>query len=166
MSTPAASTQGTGAAVAGVSRLRWVVIGFAFLATVLNYIDRQTLSVLAPTLKDEFAISDSQYGLIVSSFLGPTHPGVWSVDGDDGRLVEMEPLTDRRWMPAHRPVRPARERQLHYAASAEPHGENDHGGGNELEHPPGILHRDDGTFNLFDLDAYPAPRDDEPVFWA
>lgn len=50
-------------------RMRWVVIGFAFLATVLNYIDRQTLSVLAPTLKDECNISDSQYGFIITAFL-------------------------------------------------------------------------------------------------
>jgi ACS family hexuronate transporter-like MFS transporter len=63
------STPGPRAAPNGVSRLRWVVIGFAFLATVLNYIDRQTLSVLAPTLKDEFNITDSQYGLIITAFL-------------------------------------------------------------------------------------------------
>ncbi|HTL68688.1 MAG TPA: MFS transporter [Lacunisphaera sp.] len=52
------------------SRLRWAVIGFAFLATVLNYIDRQTLSVLAPTLRQECGITDAQYGLIISAFLG------------------------------------------------------------------------------------------------
>ncbi|HVZ64579.1 MAG TPA: MFS transporter [Lacunisphaera sp.] len=52
------------------SRLRWVIIGFAFLATVLNYIDRQTLSVLAPTLRTDCGITDAQYGLIISAFLG------------------------------------------------------------------------------------------------
>lgn len=50
-------------------KMRWVVIGFAFLATVLNYIDRQTLSVLAPTLKEECGITDLQYGMIISAFL-------------------------------------------------------------------------------------------------
>lgn len=55
--------------VPAYSRMRWVIIGFAFLATALNYIDRQTLSVLAPTLKVECGITDSQYGFIISAFL-------------------------------------------------------------------------------------------------
>ena len=33
--------------------LRWYVGGLLFLSTVINYIDRQTLSVLGPRLKDE-----------------------------------------------------------------------------------------------------------------
>jgi len=51
------------------SNLRWVMIGFAFLATVINYLDRQTLSVVAPLLKTEFAMSDQTYGLIISAFM-------------------------------------------------------------------------------------------------
>ena len=35
-------------------RLRWLMIGFAFLATVINYLDRQTLSVAAPVLREQF----------------------------------------------------------------------------------------------------------------
>ena len=45
------------------------MIGFAFLATVINYLDRQTLSVVAPLLKTEFAMSDQTYGLIISAFM-------------------------------------------------------------------------------------------------
>jgi MFS transporter, ACS family, hexuronate transporter len=52
-----------------VSPFRWVVITLAFLATVVNYLDRQTLSVLAPELKRQFAMSDETYGLILSSFM-------------------------------------------------------------------------------------------------
>ena len=29
-----------------IPRLRWVMVGLLFLATVINYIDRQTVSVL------------------------------------------------------------------------------------------------------------------------
>ncbi|HOC18176.1 MAG TPA: MFS transporter [Vicinamibacterales bacterium] len=39
-----------------------------FLSTVINYIDRQTLSVLAPYLKTEFTWSNSDFALIVISF--------------------------------------------------------------------------------------------------
>ncbi len=31
--------------------LRWIIGGVLFLSTVVNYIDRQTLSVLAPYIK-------------------------------------------------------------------------------------------------------------------
>ncbi len=50
-------------------RLRWLMIALAFLATVINYLDRQTLSVVAPELKKQFAMSDETYGLILSAFM-------------------------------------------------------------------------------------------------
>jgi MFS transporter, ACS family, hexuronate transporter len=50
-------------------RLRWVMIGMAFLATVINYLDRQTLSVVAPVLRDEFHMSNEQYSRVVSAFM-------------------------------------------------------------------------------------------------
>jgi ACS family hexuronate transporter-like MFS transporter len=38
--------------------------------TTINYIDRQVVSVLAPTLRAEFALSNAQYALILNAFLG------------------------------------------------------------------------------------------------
>lgn len=38
-------------------------------ATTINYIDRQVLSVLAPTLRDEFQLSNSDYALILNAFM-------------------------------------------------------------------------------------------------
>jgi len=49
--------------------MRWLMIALAFLATVINYLDRQTLSVVAPQLKTDFSISDETYGLIISAFM-------------------------------------------------------------------------------------------------
>jgi MFS transporter, ACS family, hexuronate transporter len=40
-----------------VSKGRWVMLAFAFVATVINYLDRQTLSVLPPVLLERFKIS-------------------------------------------------------------------------------------------------------------
>jgi ACS family hexuronate transporter-like MFS transporter len=54
---------------AGLPRLRWVMIGLAFLATIVNYLDRQTLSVVAPTLRAEFHMSNEAYGYVLSAFL-------------------------------------------------------------------------------------------------
>jgi len=48
--------------------LRWYIGGLFFLSTVINYIDRQTLSVLAPHLKTEFAWTNADFALIVISF--------------------------------------------------------------------------------------------------
>src|SRR5882724_11301157 len=52
-----------------LSRLRWVMIGFSFLATVINYLDRQTLSVVAPTLREQFHMSNEAYGYVLAAFL-------------------------------------------------------------------------------------------------
>ncbi|MCP5114266.1 MAG: MFS transporter [bacterium] len=49
--------------------LRWWIAALLFLATVINYIDRQTLSVLAPVLRDEFGMSNTDYSRIVSAFM-------------------------------------------------------------------------------------------------
>lgn len=52
-----------------VSPLRWLMIALAFLATVINYLDRQTLSVVAPILSAEFHMTSETYGLVVSAFM-------------------------------------------------------------------------------------------------
>nr|MBA2645349.1 MFS transporter [Pyrinomonadaceae bacterium] len=41
--------------------LRWWIGGLLFASTVINYIDRQTLSVLAPFLKEEYEWSNEQF---------------------------------------------------------------------------------------------------------
>lgn len=48
---------------------KWVVMAFAFCATVINYLDRQTLSVLAPVLLVQYHISAESYSRIVSAFM-------------------------------------------------------------------------------------------------
>lgn len=49
--------------------VRWVLIGWITVSTVLNYMDRQTLSILAPVLRDQFHMSAQAYSNIVSAFL-------------------------------------------------------------------------------------------------
>lgn len=51
------------------SRLRWTLIGFAFLATAINYLDRQSLSVAAPLLRVQFHMSNIGYSRILFAFL-------------------------------------------------------------------------------------------------
>jgi hypothetical protein len=51
-----------------VSNLRWWIGALLFASTVINYIDRQTLSVLGPHLKTEFHWSNQDFALIVIAF--------------------------------------------------------------------------------------------------
>src|SRR5450755_1926474 len=48
---------------------RWLMISFAFWATVINYLDRQTLSVAAPVLREQFHLSNVEYSRVVFAFL-------------------------------------------------------------------------------------------------
>ena len=45
------------------------MISLAFWATAINYLDRQTLSVAAPALRERFHMSSVDYGHVVSAFL-------------------------------------------------------------------------------------------------
>lgn len=51
-----------------VGRIRWVVAAFLFVETILNYLDLQTLSVLAPKLTKEMGLSNLQYANLVVAF--------------------------------------------------------------------------------------------------
>src|SRR5918993_6138831 len=48
--------------------VRWIVCTLLLFATTINYIDRQVLGILAPTLQKEIGWSEVQYGYIVTSF--------------------------------------------------------------------------------------------------
>ena len=54
-------------APAPLSRARWAVLSVLFAVTVINFIDRQTLSVLAPVIRTLFHLSNQQYGRIVAA---------------------------------------------------------------------------------------------------
>lgn len=49
--------------------LRWLMIGLVFLATVINYIDRQTVSVLKTAISHDLGLSNADYAAIQNSFL-------------------------------------------------------------------------------------------------
>jgi len=47
---------------------RWVICGLLFFAATINYIDRQVISILKPTLQAEFGWSEIDYSDIVFAF--------------------------------------------------------------------------------------------------
>jgi len=52
----------------GTPNLRWWIGALLFASTVINYIDRQTLNVLAPYLKAEYHWTNRDFALIVIAF--------------------------------------------------------------------------------------------------
>lgn len=51
-----------------MTQYRWTICSLLFLATTINYLDRQVLSLLQPILAEEFHWTDSDYGTITSIF--------------------------------------------------------------------------------------------------
>ncbi|HKE02562.1 MAG TPA: MFS transporter [Blastocatellia bacterium] len=65
-----------------IRNLRWWIGGLLFTSTVINYLDRQTLSNLAPYLKQDYGWTDTDYANLIISFriaysLGQTLSGRW-----------------------------------------------------------------------------------------
>lgn len=51
-----------------VGKYRWTICALLFFATTVNYLDRQVLSLLKPTLEEQFGWSNSDYANIASVF--------------------------------------------------------------------------------------------------
>lgn len=51
-----------------IGKYRWTICGLLFFATTVNYLDRQVLSLLAPSLSKEFNWSNSDYANITAVF--------------------------------------------------------------------------------------------------
>jgi MFS transporter, ACS family, hexuronate transporter len=65
-------------------RRKWWMLSLAFLATVINYLNRQTLSVMAPVLLQQFRISAASYSHIVFAFM----LAYTVMNGVSGRLLD------------------------------------------------------------------------------
>jgi ACS family hexuronate transporter-like MFS transporter len=63
-----ASAPTVDAAAAKAGRYRWVIVGLLFAATAVNYIDRQMIGVLKPTLVAEFGWTEGDFANIVFWF--------------------------------------------------------------------------------------------------
>jgi ACS family hexuronate transporter-like MFS transporter len=53
----------------GVRGLRWWIIGLVFLATLINFIDRLTVSILGPVIMAELQLTNTQFASLTAWFL-------------------------------------------------------------------------------------------------
>jgi ACS family hexuronate transporter-like MFS transporter len=67
-----------------VGRYRWWICALLFFASAINYIDRQVVGILKPTLQQQFAWSEVDYGYIVMAFQIAYAIGLVSA----GRLID------------------------------------------------------------------------------
>ena len=58
----------TAASTTPIGRYRWVICALLFFATTVNYIDRQVIGILKPTLQDLFSWTERDYAAIIFSF--------------------------------------------------------------------------------------------------
>jgi ACS family glucarate transporter-like MFS transporter len=65
----AAQTAITGSEAGRIGNVRWVMIGITFLIAAVAYLDRSNISIAAPVIKGEFALSDVQLGFVFSAFV-------------------------------------------------------------------------------------------------
>jgi len=81
------------AAVGAPARIgvRWRIFALVFALTVVNLVDRTALSVAMPTISDEFSLSPTMQGVILSSFFWSYAllqvPGGWLIDRLGPRAV-------------------------------------------------------------------------------
>lgn len=68
-----------------IKNLRWGVAGMLCLSSELNYLDRQTLSVLAATIQQDLQLTDVDYSRVTSAFL-VSYTIMYAVSG---RLVDV-----------------------------------------------------------------------------
>jgi MFS transporter, ACS family, hexuronate transporter len=67
-----------------MTRYRWLVCALLFAATTINYIDRQVIGLLKPTLTAEFDLSELDYANTVFAFQAAYAIGLVSM----GRLID------------------------------------------------------------------------------
>jgi ACS family hexuronate transporter-like MFS transporter len=73
-----------GAAAEAIGRYRWLICSLLFLATTINYVDRQILALCKEFLDKELGWTNEQFGLVNSAFLGAYGVGVLAW----GRLID------------------------------------------------------------------------------
>ena len=54
---------------AGIHGLRWWIAGLIFLATLINFVNRLTISVLAPVITEQLKLTNLEFASITNSFL-------------------------------------------------------------------------------------------------
>ncbi|MDZ4706762.1 MAG: MFS transporter [Saprospiraceae bacterium] len=69
-----------------IRHYRWIIVGLIFLATCINYLDRQIIGLLKPILEKEFNWSETDYAHLVMAFTGAYAIGLLIAGGIIDRI--------------------------------------------------------------------------------
>src|SRR5271165_5008784 len=53
---------------AHLGKVRWTICAMLFIATSINYMDRQVIAILKPTLQHSIGMTEVGYGYVVGAF--------------------------------------------------------------------------------------------------
>jgi ACS family hexuronate transporter-like MFS transporter len=67
-----------------IKNYRWIIVSLIFLATTINYVDRQIIGLLKPLLEIEFSWSETDFAHIVMAFTAAYAIGLLVI----GRLID------------------------------------------------------------------------------
>jgi ACS family hexuronate transporter-like MFS transporter len=67
-----------------LGRVRWTICAMLFVATSINYMDRQVIAILKPTLQHSIGLTEVNYGYIVDAFQAAYAFGLLAA----GRLID------------------------------------------------------------------------------
>ena len=71
-------------AVSTIKNYRWLVVALLFFATTINYLDRQLIGLLKPTLEREFSWTETDFAHIIMAFTAAYAGGLlisgWFID--------------------------------------------------------------------------------------
>ncbi len=73
------------AVIEKTGHFRWTIVALIFLATTVNYVDRQVIGILAPVLQKEIGWNNIEYGYIVTAFTAAYAIGMLVM----GRVIDL-----------------------------------------------------------------------------
>jgi MFS family permease len=78
-----------------IRHLRWYIVDLLFFASVISYVDRQTLSVNAPYIRDDLGLSITEYSSLVIAFLVAYTIGPILTGRRDSAMVREAPTLEK-----------------------------------------------------------------------
>ena len=73
-----------GSARTRIGNVRWTICAMLFVATTINYMDRQVISILKPTLQQSIGLTEAGYGDVIAGFQVAYAVGLLAA----GRLID------------------------------------------------------------------------------
>ena len=72
-----------------IKNYRWIILALLFIATCINYLDRQIIGLLKPYLEKEFSWTETDFSHIVMAFTAAYALGLLIMGGMIDKLASL-----------------------------------------------------------------------------